>query len=135
MENHVKILAVIRIICGSLGALAAIICLLVFGGIAGLVGTVGVHEDPEAWIAVPILTAVGGFIFLFIALISIPSLVAGIGLLKHRNWARLLTIVISAIDLVNVPIGTAIGVYGLWVLLSGDTEPLFRRHHYSQATG
>jgi len=44
-----------------------------------------------------------------------------------RPWARVLTIVISAFDLLHVPFGTALGVYGLWVLLSSQGEALFRK--------
>jgi hypothetical protein len=36
-----------------------------------------------------------------------------------------LTIILSALDLPGVPIGTALGVYGLWVLLKPETERLF----------
>jgi hypothetical protein len=37
-----------------------------------------------------------------------------------------LTIILSALHLFNVPFGTALGVYGFWVLLSPETEALFR---------
>ncbi|MBI3696140.1 MAG: hypothetical protein HY238_15045, partial [Acidobacteria bacterium] len=58
---------------------------------------------------------------------GLPSLIAGIGLLKLRPWARILTIVLSAIDLIHVPFGTALGLYGLWALLSKEGEQLFAR--------
>ena len=54
-----------------------------------------------------------------------PGFVAGVGLLGFKPWARVLTIILSAIELLNVPFGTALGVYGLWILLSRETEPLF----------
>jgi hypothetical protein len=38
-----------------------------------------------------------------------------------------LTIILSVIHLFSVPFGTALGIYGLWVLLQQETEPLFRR--------
>jgi hypothetical protein len=99
--------------------------LLIFGGVAGVVGMAG--TDPDARIAVPILGGVGGLIFLVIAAISLPGLIAGIGLLQFRPWARILTIVLSAIHLLNVPFGTALGIYGLWALLSREGEALFRQ--------
>jgi hypothetical protein len=58
-------------------------------------------------------------------LTSIPGLVAGWGLLKFRPWARILGIVVSILGLLVIPIGTIIGIYGLWVLLNKDTERLF----------
>ena len=33
---------------------------------------------------------------------------------------------ISALDLIHFPFGTALGVYGLWALLSRDGEMMFR---------
>jgi hypothetical protein len=35
--------------------------------------------------------------------------------------------VISALDLIHIPIGTALGIYGFWVLLSPETEAMFKR--------
>ncbi|MCP5110870.1 MAG: hypothetical protein GY953_08560 [bacterium] len=132
METHVRIVAVTRIVLGGLGALAGVACLFLFGSIAGLVSAVGVREDPDAWIAVWILAFVAGIAFVVLLVLSLPSIIAGIGLLYFRGWARVLTLVISAIDLLNVPFGTAIGAYSLWVLLSPETEALFRRGRYVQ---
>jgi hypothetical protein len=61
-------------------------------------------------------------------IVSLPCIIAGFGLLRYRQWARTLTIVLSAVNLMNVPLGTALGLYGLWVLLSPETEPLFAVH-------
>jgi hypothetical protein len=51
--------------------------------------------------------------------------ITGIGLLRLRPWARIAGIVISIIGLKMIPFGTIVGVYGLWVLFSKDTERLF----------
>ena len=48
-----------------------------------------------------------------------------IGLLRYSEWARILGIVLAAISLPGVPFGTAMGVYGLWVLLNAETVRLF----------
>jgi len=37
----------------------------------------------------------------------------------------MLTIVLSALDLLHVPFGTILGIYGLWVMLKPETEQLF----------
>ena len=59
--------------------------------------------------------------------LGIPSIIAGVGLLGYRTWARWMTVVLCALDLTNVPLGTALGVYGLWAMLSNETEVLFQR--------
>jgi hypothetical protein len=127
VETHVRILATIRIVFGILGLIAAMVVFLIFGGVAAIVGAAGASHDSDALIAIPILGIIGTAIVLLIVILSVPSLIAGIGLLNFRPWARILTLIISAIDLLNVPIGTAIGVYGLWALLSPESERLFRR--------
>jgi hypothetical protein len=60
-----------------------------------------------------------------VLLISLPGLIAGVGLLQFKPWARILAIIISALDLFGFPFHTALGIYGLWVLLNRETEQLF----------
>ena len=104
MENHVKILGVLYIIGGALGLLVALIFVVVFGlGALGLAG-VAVHEDPEAALAIPIIGAIGTFLVVVIVILSIPSIAAGFGLMKYWPWARILTIVLSALNLPSVPL-------------------------------
>jgi len=123
MASHVKILGVLHIVFGALGLLLAIGLLVLFGGIAGVIASTA-HDTglPEG-----IVGLIGIAICSVIAVLSLPGLIAGIGLLQFRPWARILGIVISGLDLLSVPIGTALGVYGLWVLLSNETEALFQR--------
>jgi len=75
--------------------------------------------------AIPIVAAILSFVVFFIALLSLPGILAGWGLLNYKPWARILAIVLSALNLLSVPIGTVIGAYGLWVLLNTETERLF----------
>lgn len=124
MATHVKALGVIYTVLGAIGILGALTVLLVFGGIAGVAGGVA---DPEARFAIPILGGLGGLLFLIVLVFSLPALIAGIGLLQLKPWGRILGIVVSAISLLNVPIGTALGIYGLWALLNRETELLFAR--------
>jgi len=123
MEGHVRVLGILHIVLGALGILGAIVVLGVFGGIAGIVGVSG---DADAHTAVPILGIVAGAISVLVLVLSLPGVIAGIGLLQYREWARIVTIVLSALDLLNVPFGTALGVYGLWVLLNQETVRLFQ---------
>jgi hypothetical protein len=125
MRQHVSVLGVLYIAFGALGVLTALGFLVLFGGLAGLVGTVGVAEDPDAALAVPILGGIGLFMAVFVGVLSIPGLVVGYGLVKFRPWGRIGGIVLSVLNLLNVPIGTVLGIYGLWVLLSQETEAVF----------
>lgn len=124
MKQHVSILGILYIVFGCLGLLGALAFLALFGGAAGIAGLVS-HEEPDAAVAVPILGGMGVVVAVIIAVLSLPGLLIGIGLTKFRRWGRVGGVVLSALNLLNFPFGTAIGAYGLWVLLSKESEPLF----------
>jgi hypothetical protein len=120
MEQHIKIVGVLNIVWGVMLALGGLVVLLVFGSAFGIVGTATRHQ-PDAAIALPIIGLVGGAISFFLLLLSVPSIIAGIGLLKFKPWSRILAIVVSAFHLLSIPFGTALGIYGLWVLFSPES--------------
>ena len=122
METHVKVLGALQIAFGAFGLMGAVLLVFVFGGAAGIVGASG---NPDASIAVPIIGLTGMALVVFLLLTSLPSVIVGIGLLRHSPWARIAGIVLSIVALVMIPFGTMVGVYGLWVLFSKDTERLF----------
>jgi hypothetical protein len=123
MAQHVKILGILHIVFGALGVFAAIVILMIFGGLSAFVGLS--DHTPEGFPAVPILGAIGAFVFVLILVLSLPGLIIGIGLVQFRPWARMAGIILSALDLLSVPLGTALGVYGFWVLLNRETEQMF----------
>ena len=124
MELHVKVLAVLYIAYGAFGLVLSLLMLFVSGDVTGLVD-LAAAEEPEALLTVPIIGAIGTFIIGFMLALSVPRAVAGFGLVGRRPWARLLPIVLSVLGLVNFPFGTALDAYGLWVLLSKATGPVF----------
>ena len=65
----------------------------------------------------------------FTMLLSLPSIIAGAGLLYYKPWARILTLILCFL-LIHIPFGTALGFYGFWVLLSKETLPLFENRGY-----
>ena len=44
------------------------------------------------------------------------ALFAGFSLLNRKPWGRILTIVLAVLALIKFPLGTALGIYTLWVL-------------------
>lgn len=123
MADHIKIVAILHIVLGALTVLGALAVFAVFGGIATLIGASG---SSDAFPAIPIVGGIGGIICVVLLIMGLPGIIAGIGLLKWRPWARILGIIISALDLIHFPLGTALGIYGLWALLSPEGELLFR---------
>ena len=125
MRQHVKVLAILHLVLSSLGILAGLIVLAIFGGLATFLNLAGRSEDNFA--TGGFLGLIGVVATMVIFCVSIPGLIAGIGLLSYQPWARILTIVISALELPVFPLHTALGIYGLWVLLSNEGTALFSR--------
>ena len=125
VEQHVKILAILNIVLGGLAILGALVALLVFGGLAAVAGS---DPSPDAHGGAAVLGIIGGIVFIIALVLGLPGVIAGVGLLKFRSWAQILTIILSVLQLLSFPFGTALGIYGLWVLLNKETKPLFSPH-------
>lgn len=114
MNTHVKVVAVLHIIFGALGVLAATVIFTIFGTAGGIVIWNG--EVGPAAIVGTVGLCIGGLI----GLLSIPGIVGGWALLAEKSWARILMIVLGIFDLLNFPLGTALGVYTLWVMFQEE---------------
>lgn len=44
------------------------------------------------------------------------SILTGYALLTRKPWARVLAIIVAVLSLIRIPVGTALGIYTLWVL-------------------
>jgi len=117
MEKHVNVVAALHIGLSIFGIVIAII----IGIVLGLVG--GFIDDPVASKIIPIVATVAIWA---VIIFSIPGIIAGIGLFRKKEWARILTLILSVIKLMNVPIGTAVGAYSIWVLIQDETTALFK---------
>ncbi|NIN67364.1 MAG: hypothetical protein GTO63_22220 [Anaerolineae bacterium] len=121
MQKHVTVVGVIHIAYNAFGILAAMATFLfVVGG-----GLVGGLVSGEEEIVIPITFLVGTAATFWLLLVSVPGIIGGVGLLRQRPWGRYMVLVLSVLDLLNIPIGTAIGVYSIWVLLQEETAKLF----------
>ena len=107
VQQHVPILGWLYVVGHAIFlAIGAFVFLL-------LIGLAPVTGEPEAaWV----LGLVGTTVGLLMAALGVPGLLAGYGLLTRKPWARVLAIVVGILSLINFPVGTAIGLYTLWVL-------------------
>jgi hypothetical protein len=120
MQQHVTIV-------GWLYIIGHVFFIVVGGFVFVLLTSVGfVIRDPEA---LPILSIVGTWIALFLTVLALPGLIAGVGLLKRQMWGRVLAIIVAFFGLINFPIGTAIGIYALFVLLQNAAGEYFAPQH------
>ena len=120
MKQHVTVVGALHIGYSAFQILGAIVAFMFIVG-AGLIGGLIAEEG----IVVAIAATLGILIAVWTVLLSVPGIVGGIGLLKYKSWARYLVLVLAVLDLFNIPIGTAIGVYSIWVLAQDETAQLF----------
>lgn len=58
---------------------------------------------------------------------AVLGIMAGWGLLERQPWARMMAIILGCFNLIDMPFGTALGVYTLWTLLPAKSEEEYRQ--------
>jgi hypothetical protein len=121
VQGHVRLLGILWLAFSAFNTIGAVVLYV-------LANTLFVHiarsQGPDAPTAFlrPLLSVVA---ILLLAKAAI-GFIAGWGLLEHERWARPLALVMAFISLfTNIPFGTALGIYTLWVLLSAESEREF----------
>lgn len=117
MKQHVSFVGAIHVGFGILGLLGALTVFIIFNFAQGFV-----IDEP---LAEEILSFLGGTLSLLIMFFASLGIIGGIGLFSYKPWARILVMIVSAINCLNIPIGTAKGVYSIWVLMQKETMELF----------
>lgn len=123
MEKHVNVVAALQI---GLSILTIIIGVVIFI-ILFFVGDLA--DDREAEF---VLSIIANVLIVFFVVLSIPGIIAGIGLFKRKEWARILTLIISVLELFNFPLGTAVGVYSIWALVQPEIVEEFHQQPAQQ---
>ena len=134
MDKHVRTLAILTFAAGILGLLVAIAILYFGGGRDGLL-SISYEErlaDTMSLSTMPITGLYAFSLCIFMVLMAAPMIATGIGLFKLQVWARWAGIALHGVNMLNVPLGTALGLYALWVLMSMETEPLFEDKPYNR---
>jgi hypothetical protein len=65
--------------------------------------------------------------FFFQLLFTVPSFIAGFGLLKRKHWAKTASIIAGVLSAMSFPIGTAVSVYTFWFLFGPHGKELYDR--------
>ncbi len=113
MNSHIKALGAIYLVWGGMGIIAGVIVLTIFVIGGGLMAV----DDPNAGL---VFGTIGIILVVITAIISVPNIMAGWALIKHKSWGRILTIILSILNVFAFPLGTALGIYGLWGLFQPE---------------
>ena len=116
MAQHVRILGWLHAVFAGIFACLGIALLIIVAGSGAITG------DRTAML---VTGTVGVGLMIFFFILAVPGFFAAWGLLHFRPWARVLAIILGVLHIFSFPLGTALGVYTLWALLSAETQPLF----------
>jgi hypothetical protein len=119
----VRLLAILWFALSALNALGGAILVILANTLFLHMHDFGAPQAPTAFLH-PLLTFVG----LFILAKAAAGFAAGWGLLQREPWARVLALILAFLGLINVPFGTALGVYTLWVLLPAQSEEEYEKY-------
>jgi hypothetical protein len=118
MQKHVTVVGAVHIGYAAWGILWAVIFFMVLQAL----GVAVITDDKTAQ---AILTTVGCIVPGVLLVLSLPGIIGGIGVLRRKPWGRYLVMVLSVLALFSFPIGTAVGIYSIWVLMQDETAELF----------
>lgn len=112
MDSHKRILGILYVVTGILLLFGMMFVSIFFSMFIPLIAD---QAGDDQWVftwLVPFIRAIAIFVCIVIAL---PSLIAGWGLLNNRSWTMMLALIVGCLRLFSFPIGTAIGIYTIWV--------------------
>jgi hypothetical protein len=117
-EDGLKLIAIYHFVMAGLWLLGALAPLLML-----IVPLAMQYMPPEATVMLFVMV---GLLFVLLGGLAVLYLFTGLGLLKYREWARWVAIVLAILGALGFPVGTVIGVLILWFLLRDDVQAAFR---------
>jgi hypothetical protein len=123
LDSHLDFLGALFIVWGILTLLVGLSTLALSVGAVAIITSVSRGHGGEFAAG---LTAVAFTTLAIIALVwGVAHVAVGVPLRRRRQSARLLALMLGAVDLLLLPYGTALGCYTLWVLLNEEGKKLF----------
>jgi hypothetical protein len=108
MDTHRKVVGILHVIFGAISLALIAIATVFFGVLSTFVS--------DSRFPMPVALAIGAAVAAVLALVALAEIVAGAMLLAGRAGARHWVIGVGALQLLNIPFGTALGAYTLWAL-------------------
>lgn len=101
---------------GALHIAMSILYCVVFAAIYAVLFSKGFFTaalEGGANIQYVILAVIGGFLLLF----AINGVIAAMGTIKGSSWAQMMILILGCLNLICIPLGTALGVYTIWIFM------------------
>jgi predicted nucleic acid-binding Zn ribbon protein len=122
VAEHFRFLGILWLALAALNAVGGLFLFVISNTIIRRLPEMSPRAAAAVWLH-PFLS----FIALLMFVKAGTEFLAGWGLLQREPWARMLTIVLAFLALFNIPFGTALGIYTLWVLLPAESDAAYQQ--------
>ncbi len=122
VARNLQLLGILWFVASVLNLIGAVTLWLVANFIVGRPVVFG-----GAWPFQNFVQGILSTIAAFLLIKAIVGFATGWGLLQREAWARTAALVLGFIALLNIPFGTALGIYTIWVLLPAEADQEYRR--------
>ncbi len=123
-REHSRLLGIFFLVQGGLQVFGGLIMFLIYGGLGAFMMSQSRRSEEQAMGGIFIIVAivVAAFVLLFAGF----SLLTGWKLFKQQQSARIWGIIASCLVLLGFPLGTALGIYGLWFFFGEAGKQYYR---------
>ena len=117
VQSHIHLLGILWLAISAFNTIGGVVLYVLANTLFAHMNEFGAPEAHTAFLR-PLLSVIGIFVLAKAAF----GFIAGWGLMQRESWARVIALVLGFISLFNIPFGTAVGVYTLWVLLPVQSQ-------------
>jgi uncharacterized membrane protein YoaK (UPF0700 family) len=129
VHEHLHLVAILWLAMSAINAVGGLILIVMGNTLFAHLHELGAPSNVPTGFLTSIVTTLG----IVVLAKAACEFLAGYGLLHRKSWARVITLVMGFIALIHIPLGTALGVYTLWVLLPGESQAEFEGLAQAQA--
>ena len=130
MEKHIQLVGILNIVYRGLLVIGGFILIILSAGISHFIralvrhGSMDVYDlPPQA--ALDLVSVILVIVGIGLLLISAAGIIGAIGVLQKKEWGRIILLIVSFLNLLHFPIGTALGIYTIWALMKDETVKMF----------
>jgi hypothetical protein len=116
VQGHAQILGILWLAMSAFNTIGAVVLYILANTLFAHLHEMGAPSAPTGFLR-PLLTVIAVFVLAKAAC----GFIAGWGLLQREPWARNVALVLGFLSLFNIPFGTVVGIYTLWVLLPSQS--------------
>ena len=118
VQEHVRLVGLLWLAFSAFNAIGGVILYVIANTLLVHLRRGGIEGGPPAFLT-PLLSTVA----ILLLAKAACGFVAGWGLTQREPWARVVVLVLAFVSLfTNIPFGTALGIYTMWVLLPAESE-------------